>query len=84
MKFIMVVLICFGVDCEAIFDESAYNSYEECYQVSLMTSQYMQHTFPQSSGEVHCFTEQQFSEFEKMLENGKLQPTFLPKDLPSV
>jgi len=37
----------------------------------------MQQMYPQSSGEVHCFDENQFSEFQKMLEMGG-KPTLVP------
>ncbi len=56
MKFIMVVIICFGVDCQAV------------YQM-----------YPQSSGEVHCFDEHEFSAFQKMLEDGG-KPTLTNPD----
>ncbi len=80
MKFIMVIIICFGVDCQAIFEETPYDSHASCYEVAKDTSQMMQQMYPQSSGEVHCFNEHQFSEFEKMLEQGGL-PTLTNPDL---
>ena len=70
MKFIMVVIICFGVDCQAIFEPTTYESHDSCYEVAMQTSQFMQQMYPYSAGEVHCFSEQQFSEFQKMLEHG--------------
>ena len=79
MKFIMVVIICFGVDCQAIFEETPYDSYASCYEVAANTSQLMQQVYPQSSGEVHCYDEQQFSEFQKMLEQGG-KPTLTNPD----
>ncbi len=79
MKFIMVVIICFGVDCQAIFEPNAYDSYDSCYEVAMQTSQFMQQMYPDSSGEVHCFSEQQFSEFQKMLEQGG-KPTLTNPD----
>lgn len=86
MKFILVVIICFGVDCQAIFDETLYDNHSSCYEVALQTSQFMQQMYPESSGEVHCFDEQQFSEFEKMLEQGGkiINPGLLPENNTSI
>ena len=77
MKFIMVVIICFGVDCQAIFEPNTYDNHDSCYEVAKQTSQFMQQMYPDSSGEVHCFDEQQFSEFHKMLDQGG-KPTLIP------
>ena len=77
MKFIMVMIICFGVDCQAIFEQTTYDDHASCYEVAKDTSLMMQQMYPQSSGEVHCFDENQFSEFHKMLEMGG-KPTLVP------
>ena len=84
MKFVMVMIICFGAECDAVFDPTThFNSYDTCYVTALQTTQFMQQMYPDSSGEVHCFTEDQFSEFQLMLENGG-KPTLLPKLTPSI
>ena len=62
MKFVMVMIICFGGDCDAVFDPTSYfNSYDNCYVTALQTTQYMQQMYPQSSGEIHCYNEEQLS-----------------------
>ena len=86
MKFIMVIIICFGADCKAIFDATRYVDYETCFEVAMETTHLMQQTYPQSAGEIHCFNEQQFSEFQKMLEQGgkpTIDPSLLEKQLPT-
>ena len=83
MKFIMVVIICFGVDCRAIFEETLYDTYQSCYQESTIVAGYMQQTYPQSAGEVHCWDEAQFEEYNKFLEQGgkpTIDPRLLPKE----
>jgi len=71
MKFIMVVIICFGVDCDALFDPSTtFADYETCYDTALETTQYMQQIYPESSGEIHCYNEEQFLLFQEWLKNG--------------
>ncbi len=71
MKFIMVIVICFGADmCKSIFDKQAFNSYNECVESTKIVAQYMKDAYPNSSGEIHCFTEQEFNDYQKYLENG--------------
>ena len=71
MKFVMVMIICFGVDCEAVFDPATYfESYDTCYATALQTTQYMKQMYPLSAGEIHCFDPEQLSEFQKFLDDG--------------
>ena len=75
MKFVMVMIICFGADCEAVFDPATYfESYDTCYATAMQTTQYMQQMYPQSSGEIHCFNEEQLSLYQEWLKDGN-QPT---------
>ena len=77
MKFIMVVIICFGVDCQAIFEETPYERYDLCMETAASTAQYMQYTYPESAGQVNCYTEREFELLQEQLENGV--PLTLPK-----
>ena len=79
MKFIMVVIICFGVDCQAVYEQTLYDTHAARYEVAKQTTQFMQQMYPQSSGEVHCFDEHEFSAFQKMLEDGG-KPTLTNPD----
>ena len=75
MKFIMVVIIFFGVDCDALFDPgTTFSDYETCYDTALETTQYMQQLYPESSGEIHCYNEEQLSLFQEWLKDGN-KPT---------
>ena len=38
MKFIMVIIICFGADCEAIYDVPKYDDYNQCYKEAIVTA----------------------------------------------
>ena len=70
MKFVMVMIICFGIDCDAVFDPtSTFSNYDTCYSTALQTTAYMQQMYPMSSGEIHCFNEQQLDEFQKFMDN---------------
>ena len=78
MKFIMVMIICFGVDCQAVYDfEFEYETYDDCITEAVGVTQYMQLLFPASAGEIHCWDRETFSSFEKYLEQGG-KPTMDP------
>ena len=67
----MVVVICFGADmCKNIFDKQAFNSFNECVESTKIVAQYMKNAYPNASGEIHCFTEQEFKDYQEYLENG--------------
>jgi hypothetical protein len=70
MKFIMVVIICFGADCQAIFEQTFYNTKEQCLQVAMETTAFMRDAYPTSSGEIHCFNEEEFKLYNQYLQNG--------------
>ncbi len=70
MKFIMVIVICFGVDCNAIFEQNYYDTKEQCLQVATETTAFMQDAYPTSSGVIHCFSEEEFSLYQEYLKNG--------------
>jgi len=79
----MVMIICFGADCDAVFDKkSTFESYDTCYSTAMQTANYMKNMFPQSAGEVHCWNEVEVKTFEKFLEEGgkpSINPNRLPK-----
>ena len=75
MKFVMVMIICFGADCDAVFDPATYfESYDTCYATAMQTTQYMQQMCPQSSGEIHRYNEEQLLLFQEWIKDGN-QPT---------
>tara|TARA_E500000318_G_C3425761_1_gene159093 strand:+ start:143 stop:397 length:255 start_codon:yes stop_codon:yes gene_type:complete len=71
MKFFLVVVICFGVDCQAIFEENSYDRYDICMETAASTAQFMQYTYPESSGQVDCLTESEFELLKEQMENGE-------------
>jgi len=81
MKFIMVMIICFGTDCEAVFDPNTYfESYDTCYGAALQTTEMMRQMYPQSSGEIHCWNEDQLAIFEDWLKDGN-KPTLIRPEM---
>ena len=78
MKFIMVMIICFGFDCQAVYDsEFQYDTYDQCVAAAVGVTEYMQLIFPASSGEIHCWDRETFSIFEEYIEKGG-KPTLEP------
>ena len=70
MKFIMVVIICFGMDCNAIWEQSWYPTMKNCLNASATVKSFMMDKYPNSAGEIYCMTEPEFNEYYDFLENG--------------
>jgi len=71
MKFIMVIIICFGANCQALWENTPYDSETVCLENTKSVASYMQEVYPQSSGEIYCMNEEEFTKFYKDLEDGK-------------
>ena len=71
MKFLMVMIICFAEDaCQAVFEPTEFNSYDQCIVQATQVSAYMKDVYPNSSGEIHCLTEQETAGYKEYLKNG--------------
>ena len=67
MKWIMIIIVCIGADCQQFTPEKLFDSYEECQVGAGIMKQYYMETLPESYGEIHCM------EFEM-----EANPTGLP------
>ncbi len=65
MQYLMVILICFGANCQTIWEKTYYNSKEDCLAATQPVKQYMMDVYPGSSGEIYCMTQEQFEEYSK-------------------
>ena len=70
MKFIMVIIICFGTDCNAIWEQTWYSSMDDCLNASQNVKNFMVKQYPTSAGEIYCMSEPEFNEYYDYLENG--------------
>lgn len=71
MKFLMVMIICFSEDaCQAVFDATKFNTYDECMAQAVPVSLYMRDVYTNSSGEIQCLDQQTYSEYKAFIENG--------------
>ena len=57
MKVIMVIIICFGANCQAIWEKDYYSSIAVCITASAPVKGYMMDAYPESASEIHCMTE---------------------------
>ena len=82
MKFIMVIIICFGangsIDCQAIWEKKHYPSIKECITASAPVKDYMINAYPESAGEIHCMTEEVFDDYIQGLKNGNKPSITMP------
>ena len=71
MKFLMVMIICFSEDaCQAVFDATKFNTYDECMAQAVPVSLYMRDVYTDSSGEIHCLSEEDYAVYKAFIDNG--------------
>jgi len=67
----MVMIICFSVEvCTAIFDDTKFSSYAECYESSRSSVSFMAEMYPDSSGEIRCLTGEELAIFKEYIDDG--------------
>ena len=72
MKWILLVMICWGAECQTMYEEFIYDNQEDCLTQAAIVSDYAQMTYPNSTGKVYCLTQ---SEFDAWLQKGTAQPS---------
>ena len=72
MKFIMVIIICFGANCQTIWDKQLYSTVDDCLAASGPVKEYMMQVYPTSAGQIYCMSEEEFSKYKKNVEDGGL------------
>ena len=71
MKYLMVMIICFAEDtCQAVFDAAQFNTYDQCMAQALPVSRYMRDVYTTSSGEIHCLSQDDYTEYKLFIDNG--------------
>ena len=82
MNFTMVMIICFSVEvCTAMFDDTTFDSYDACYESSRSAVSYMSEIYPNSSGEVWCFTPEELALYRDYIDQGG-KPQLTNPELP--
>ena len=67
MKFFLVVMICWGSNCETVFEQTAYDSYNECMVQAQIVMEYAQSEYPGSAGMVNCLNQQELDHLNQYL-----------------
>jgi hypothetical protein len=71
MNFTMVMIVCFSTSvCQAIFDDTKFSSYDECYESSRSSVSFMAEMYPDSSGEIRCLTGEELAIYKEYIEQG--------------
>jgi hypothetical protein len=66
----MVIIICWGANCQAIWERFYYPSVENCLAESTPVKEYMMKAYPDSSGEIYCMNQEEFENYYEYLQNG--------------
>jgi hypothetical protein len=67
----MVMIACMAVEvCTAMFDDTKFNNYDDCYEISRSVVSFMQETYPNSSGEVWCLTPEELAVYRDYIDQG--------------
>ena len=71
MKFLMVMIICFAEDtCTAVFDATAFQTYDQCMAQAVPVTNYMRDLYPTSAGEIHCLDEKDYATYKAFIDGG--------------
>jgi hypothetical protein len=65
MKWILVVMICWGTDCQTIYEQKLYDAEKECLEQAAIVTEYAKQTYPDTSGQVWCLTKDEFENWIK-------------------
>jgi hypothetical protein len=84
MNFTMVMIICFSTSvCQAIFDDTKFSSYDECYESSRYSVNFMAEMYPNSSGEIRCLTGEELAIYKEYIDQGGKPELTTPEPEPS-
>ena len=71
MKFVLVVYMCLAGACESVYELEKYDTLALCQSAGEKVKVYAMEHFPQSSGEVHCLTEEEFKQYQDYYKIGE-------------
>ena len=59
----MVILFCLMGECQTIYQEQGYETYQSCLVEAKKTSQLFHRQYPNSQGEIYCLDQEQFNNY---------------------
>jgi len=78
----MVMIVCFSVEvCTAMFDDTKFDSYDACYESSRSAVSFMSEMYPDSAGEMRCFTREELAIYKEYIDQGG-KPQLTNPELP--
>ena len=66
----MVIIICFGANCQTIWDKQLYSTVDDCLAASGPVKEYMMQVYPTSAGQIYCMNEEECANYYKKLQDG--------------
>lgn len=60
MKWIMIVMICWGTECQTMYEQYLYEKESDCLTEAAIVSDYAQMTYPGTTGQIYCLNEDEF------------------------
>ena len=71
MKFVLVVYMCLAGACESVYELEKYDTLALCQSAGEEVKAYAMEKFPQSAGEIHCLTEEEFKQYQDYYKIGE-------------
>ncbi len=65
MKWLLVMMLCWGTDCQTIYKQTFYDDEIECMEQLAIVSESAKKQFPNASGQIWCVTEEEFKKWMK-------------------
>jgi len=75
-KFFMIIILCVYGECNGLWQNTTYDTMNDCLAASPSVKEYFMSTYPESTGQIYCLIEEEFDKWKKQLETGK--PLILP------
>ncbi len=63
MKWIMIIMICWGTECSTMYEQFLYENENDCLTEAAIVSDYAQMTYPGSTGQIYCLNENEFQKW---------------------
>ena len=67
MKFFLVVMMCWGSQCETVYEQKEYASYNECMVQAEIVMEYAKTEYPNSVGMVNCLNQKELQQLNEYL-----------------
>jgi len=80
-EFFLVIMMCIGTACQTIHNEVPFETYDSCYQTSVVVASEYNKKYTNSRGQCYCLTKDQY---ETYLNNTTEQDRSILGDEPKI